>query len=229
MNRIKIPITKCPQCTDYVFDVGRFKYHCKHLEAPYNGECTSTIGIPRECPRLIIERKEKPIIIIINGYPESGKDTFCGFANNIYNTTEYSTVDTVKDIATEMGWNGIKTPYSRNMLSALKDFYVEWFDGTFVEMTNLIDDIYRHGNDKFIFLHTREPEEIGRVVQWCEETCKVCYTVFINRDVSTKHDNHADADVYNYKYDIYIDNYGTLEGFKKKSLDIFSKMVDNTI
>ena len=170
-----------------------------------------------------------PIVVIVNGYPTSGKDTFCEFAGKKYNITNYSTVETVKKLATDMGWNGEKTPRNRDMLSALKDFYVEWFDGTFIEMTQLINDKYRHRGDKFIFLHIREPEEIKRMVKWCADTFKVCHTVFIDREVEIEHGNHADANVVDFKYDIYVYNDSTLEEFEKKSLDIFKKMIYNDI
>lgn len=228
---VKVEIDRCSHCPNFEF-IGNGSGHtyCNHHEAPLSIKIDQHY-IPIECPRAINYAPNKviPIVVLINGYPESGKDTFCDFAQLNYKTTNYSTVDTVKDIAAIMGWYGDKTPHNRNMLSALKDFYVKWFDGTFGEMVNLINKKYIEKEDQFIFLHTREPVEIKRVLEWCTESNVKCYSVFIKREVETVHGNHADANVSMFNYDIYIDNDGTLDEFKKKSLDIFKKMVDNKV
>jgi len=171
----------------------------------------------------------KPIVVLVNGFPTSGKDTFCEFAEKKYVSENFSTVGTVKEIARMMGWDGEKTPRNRDMLSALKDFYVEWFDGTFNEITNLISSC-QNTEVQFVFIHAREPEEIGRVKNWCRENKFRCYTVFIFRiGVSKEHGNHADANVQDFSYDVYLNNCGTLEEFEEKSLAIFRRMIDNRI
>jgi len=175
-------------------------------------------------------RIEEPIVVVVNGYPLSGKDTLCEFAIMNYPCIIYSTVDTVKEVAAIFGWNGQKTPENRNMLSALKDFYVEWFDGTFNEMTSLITYEYIVGVSQFVFMHTREPQEIARISQWCKDTGKKCFTLFVSRDeVSKDHGNHADSGVSNYDYDVYIENNGTKEEFREKTLALLEKMVSNKI
>lgn len=231
---VKIEIDQCSHCPNYNFTGDGDDYtYCDHPDAPLSFRVGNDF-IPIKCPRYgcftTIRPKKKPIVVVVNGFPTSGKDTFCDFARLKYETTNYSTVDTVKDLATTMGWDGEKTPKNRNMLSALKDFYVEWFDGTFREIERLIDEKYLEGEDDFIFLHTREPVEIERVVNWCTENDKKCYSVFIDRpEIETVHGNHADANVTGYKYDRYIINDGTLEDFKTLALDIFKQMMDNTL
>lgn len=234
-NTVEISIMRCQHCPDFHYGE-HGDYFCSHPEAPYDGQCFGLQGIPDECPRFEVQAittNTKPIVVIVNGFPTAGKDEFCKIANKKYKTFSYSTVDTVKEIAIMLGWNGIKTPETRNMLSALKDFYVKWFDGTFREMVDLINQTYRDYDDQFLFLHTREPEEIMRVVEWCSENDKICYTVFIDRDVEESHGNHADSKVKNYIYDMYVHNDydenvpGSGVEFKQKSLDIFANMVDN--
>ena len=39
-----------------------------------------------------------------------------------------STVDKVKEIAAECGWDGVKSPKNRKFLSDLKDLLTEWGD-----------------------------------------------------------------------------------------------------
>ena len=68
-------------------------------------------------------------IICINGYPQSGKDTFVNFCYSFGSIIQsYSTVDFVKKIAKECGWNGVKDLKSRKFLSDLKDILTEWDD-----------------------------------------------------------------------------------------------------
>lgn len=168
-------------------------------------------------------------VIMVNGYPESGKDTFVEFCNDSY--INHSTVDTIKRIATEMGWSGNKTKYNRDMLSALKDFYGEWFDGPFQEIKSLVLQELTYGDVKvdFIFVHAREPEEIERVKVWCDSVEGVkCYTVFIKRDevMGGMHNNHADAQVEDYIYDCYLNNNLDLEHFENLSLDFFEDVLN---
>lgn len=233
-NIVELTIDCCNHCPNFDFTHNGDRdsdWFCNHGGAPDGGYIIShpEEEIPDKCPRLEkleIETRE-PIIIIVNGYPRSGKDTFCDIADDQFYTVNYSTVDTVKDIARQMGWNGEKTPKNRDMLSALKDFYVDWFDGTFKEIQEIVYFSKNEGEEHFIFIHAREPEEIGRVKEWCKEISLKCYTVFIERDVETEHGNHADADVNKFSYDLYIDNNGSLELFREKVLDILDRMIDN--
>ena len=172
----------------------------------------------------------KPKIIVINGYPQSGKDTFCEFAHERYRCVTYSTVDTVKELATDMGWDGTKTPENRAMLSALKDFTTEWFDMTYHEMIDLINYEIESNKDyetdpknttKFIFLHIREPKDIKRMAEWCAESAIECYLVCIEREEikDQEQSNHADKNIDFISYDDYISNNGTLEEFKEQTFN----------
>lgn len=156
-------------------------------------------------------------VIIINGYPRSGKDTFCETAIQHYKCCNYSTVDTVKQVARIMGWDGNKTPEDRAMLSGLKDFYVKWFDGTFIEMTKLIMESV---NDvDFVFLHIREPPEIARIRQWCCINNIRDHAIFIKRNgTDTELTNHADRRVEQYSYNAVIKNNGSLDKYRSKTL-----------
>jgi hypothetical protein len=170
-------------------------------------------------------------VIVVNGYPRSGKDTFCKFGEEKYDCVNYSTVDTVKLLATIMGWDGTKTPENRAMLSALKDFTTEWFDMTYVEMTDLIKNavMYEESNNDhvdFIFLHIREKKEIERIRDWCVENDVDCKLVCIEKDsVVEEQSNHADANIHHIKYDTYLKNYGTLEEFKDITLNYLDSLV----
>jgi hypothetical protein len=179
---------------------------------------------------------KKPNVIVVNGYPRSGKDTFCGFADKSYDCIHYSTVDTVKSIAMMMGWDGVKTDENRAMLSALKDFTTKWFDMTFKEMTELIQyeieyDEIGDGETDFIFLHIREPKEIKRIMDWCTENDINCYSVCITRSAvdGVEFSNHADKEINEMIYDVYLKNNGSLERFRFISERFFGSVISGEL
>lgn len=73
-------------------------------------------------------------IVVINGFPGAGKDEFVSCCKKLIGepyVRNISTVDFVKYIATECGWDGTKTPKNRAFLSNLKDLLIEWNDVPF--------------------------------------------------------------------------------------------------
>ncbi len=68
-------------------------------------------------------------LVVINGYPQSGKDTFIKFCSEFTEVENISTVDPAKKALMILGWDGIKTPEIRKALSDLKDLSTEFFDG----------------------------------------------------------------------------------------------------
>ena len=88
-------------------------------------------------------------------------------------------------------------------------------------MKEQIDKFYQDKNLKILFLHIREPEEIDRAVK--EFNAK---TILITRN-SIKHItfNTADKNVFNYNYDIIIENNGTIEDLRK-TVDDFLSLIE---
>ena len=168
----------------------------------------------------------KPIVIILNGYPLSGKDDFCEFAAEKYNCINHSTVDTVKGFALKMGWDGIKNAWSRAMLKEFKDFYDKWFNGPFKEIVKVVNyhvkynDWCRTNPKKFIFIHIRERKNILITKNWCQENDISCYAIFIDREIiKGNQSNRADAEVANFTYDYIITNNSSLKLYKKTVID----------
>ena len=146
-------------------------------------------------------------VYIINGAPGSGKSTFCQKVIDIVGKNwgyELSTVDLVKEIATDLGWNGEKTLKNRKFLSDLKDLLTEWDDIPFkhtVKQVKMIKEYFDNYNldsdEAAIFINCREPNEIERLKKALNaKTVLVRRTKAENVAVS----NHADANVLNYKY-----------------------------
>ena len=155
-------------------------------------------------------------IYIINGHPRAGKDTFVKFCGEFAPTANYSTVDIIKKFAYECGWDGEKTPESRKYLSDLKDLMSEWLDTSFNKAIEaaFVNDKIKHKD--FMFIHSREPEEIDRFKNYFRSQGYVCKTIKIVRTSGSQDDfsNHADELVDNYKYDLTLMNQGTLGEFR---------------
>lgn len=157
------------------------------------------------------------MIIIINGPPAAGKDTFVQFCAEIKMFTasvyNFSTIDYVKDLAKQMGWDGSKTPKNRKFLSDLKQLLTDWNDIPFKETVEDIElTIYWSDKDTLIFVHCREPEEIKKLKDYFQDKA---ITLFIDRKVNEEEiSNTSDLNVRNYEYDYYIENNGTLSDLR---------------
>lgn len=162
-------------------------------------------------------------IILINGFPQSGKDAFCNllFLSDLekdYNIkfTSISTVDFVKEIAEKCGWDGEKNLKNRKFLSDLKDLLTEWNDIPIKSIKKKIEVakcLHKHKINIF-FVHTREPEEIERLRnEWDAKSLLIRRASVENNEQS----NHADSNVLDCTYDYIIDNNGTLEDLEKSA------------
>ena len=166
---------------------------------------------------------------MINGSGGVGKDTFVELVsielNNIlkrfHTVVNFSSVDKVKEIAREIGWDGGKSEKDRKFLSDLKKLSGEFCDMPFQSMKSKVDEFNKDENGQILFLHIREPEEIKRVVREFEAK-----TVLITRD-TVKHivSNISDMNVFNYNYYYVINNSGTIEDLKEK----VKQFLDETI
>lgn len=162
-------------------------------------------------------------IVVINGFPGAGKDEFVNCCKKLIGEPyvgNISTVDFVKYIATECGWDGTKTPENRAFLSDLKDLLTEWNDIPFKKIEKALS-IYEtewltYGvlEKGIIFIHCREPKEIQKL---CTRLGAIA--IFINRKEAKEksQSNHADAEVENFRYDYYINNNGTINDLMKEA------------
>ena len=162
-------------------------------------------------------------LIIVNGMPTSGKSTFVEFCINKLGRwgREISTVDFVKDIAKQAGWNGEKNLKNRKFLSDLKDLLTEWGDVPYKKIEEAYNDFNFElnqygveGHRAFLFVHCREPEEIQKFKDKLNAK-----TVLIRRAAveNKEQSNHADSEVFNFDYDITIENNGNLKELRSKA------------
>lgn len=167
-------------------------------------------------------------VVVINGYPHSGKSTFVEYCQKESNLVEeVSMVDYAKIIARQCGWKGEKAPDDRKFLSSLKDIIDEWNDlsykyvNTFISLRKAeVESYLDHSDRLIIFVHARQPEDIDRIKKDYN-----AITLFIQREPNESDlSNHADREVENYIYDEYIDNTGTLEELRIKARNFVAKM-----
>lgn len=160
-------------------------------------------------------------VYIINGSGGVGKDTFVDLVSNELNdllkkfhtVINFSSIDKVKEIAKEIGWDGKKTEKDRKFLSDLKVLTSDYCDMPFKSMESKVYEFIKDDNSYMLFLHIREPEEISRAAKAFNAK-----TILVTRD-QVKHitSNMADENVFNYDYDVVIDNSGTLDDLKVKA------------
>ena len=111
-------------------------------------------------------------VVIINGKPQSGKDAFCKYAQGYCdddesaNTLIISSVDPLKEMLAQLGWDGTKTDKIRDMLMDMKQLWVQNQDGPTMFLFNNILEFHKActGEDNIVFVHIREPEEIKKLV-----------------------------------------------------------------
>lgn len=164
-------------------------------------------------------------VFIINGNAGVGKDTFVEFVADSFSTMNVSSVDKIKEIARMVGWSGGKTEKDRKFLSDLKLLCTDYNDMPLNSMKEKYEEFINNNDLNFLFLHIREPKEIEKARMIFDAK-----TILIKRD-SVKHitSNMADANVYNYNYDIVINNDSTLEELKEKADCFIDDWVNDTL
>lgn len=165
-------------------------------------------------------------IFIVNGKGGCGKDTFENFVIEYAERTaaapaiKISIIDYVKDIASYAGWDGGKTMEDRRFLCDLKKILTEWNDSPMQDLYLSIKDIKEHeGENVIIFIDMREPDDIERFEKICKVNHWCCSSVLIKRNElnDLSYGNSADDNVFDYSYDIIIENNGTLEDLKNSA------------
>ena len=173
------------------------------------------------------------MIYIVNGFPNSGKTTFenkvCQIVGDYLIGYIFSTIDFVKSIAKECGWDGEKTPENRKFLSDLKALLTNWNDVPFKKLKEQIElikkseffDDGKFDEKSLIFIDCREPKEIDRLKNYFNAK-----TILVRRreteDV-TELSNPSDWNVLNYHYDIIINNDGDLLNLTHLAFDFVEK------
>lgn len=166
-------------------------------------------------------------VIIVNGYPLAGKDTFVDFCiehltKRELDAVKYSSVDMVKEAALLLGWSGTKNDIDRDFLSELKMLSSKYYEGPTTYLTHKVVSHYENGITEAIFVFVREPDEIEKLCKSIRQYCPyiIISTVLVTSDRSKKNlTNIGDSSISHYDYDYFIDNNFTLDKLRSLSID----------
>lgn len=143
------------------------------------------------------------IVVIINGKGGAGKDTLCDAAAKHYCVVNVSSIDPIKAIAAQHGWNGEKDDKARKFLSDLKRAFTEYNDlpnRWLEEQANA----FAASNAEILFVHIREGSQIE---DFKHRVKGKCITLLIRSSrTETTYGNASDDDVENYPYDYVYQN-----------------------
>ena len=172
------------------------------------------------------------VMVIVNGFPRSGKDEFFKMCANIgidrfpdLFISKISSVDPVKRAMKELGIEmNIKDDAYRNTASEIKRIWDENYDGSL----NYIKSMWRRSlitPNHVLFVDIREPENIKKV----KESFENVITVFIDRKEAEKNltaGNESDQNVKKFEYDFVIDNNGSILDLRIKSRDFLKQIIN---
>lgn len=172
-------------------------------------------------------------VFIINGSGGHGKDAFIESLNNLFWKEciigNYSSIDKVKEIAKIVGWDGEKTERDRKFLSDLKQLTIAYNDMPLNDLKEYAKFFMSDDDElnKMLFFHIREPEEIEKAINAFKKYN--AKSILVKR-YSVKHitSNPADGNVYDYDYDIVINNNGTFEDLKIKAKQFFEDLLNDS-
>lgn len=146
-------------------------------------------------------------ILIINGYPRSGKDTFCNILTKISSFPVFtaSWVDKIKIIAPSYGWDGKKDFKGRKLLADLTDNNGE---ECFEFIVNKEETISNAKNSFIYCVHARRPDDIEKLVNFYSKPGYKVITICVRREIieNISQSNTADSEVLDYFYDYHISN-----------------------
>lgn len=185
-------------------------------------------------------------VVIINGKPQSGKDTFCKYAQGYCdddesaNTLIISSVDPLKEMLTQLGWDGTKTDKIRDMLMDMKQLWVQNQDGPTMFLFNNILEFHKActGEDNIVFVHIREPEEIKKLVNALtgfESMGIDVISLLVIRESGEDTPNQPagtrrsddEALINSYEYDVTINNDGDLIKLQELAAEFVDKLLED--
>jgi hypothetical protein len=171
----------------------------------------------------------------MNGSAESGKGTVVKYIKESFDlkVEKYSSILYVKEVARDkFGWDGKKDEKGRNLLSALKQCSIAYNDLPTLKVVSKVKSAFI-GIADVLVVDIREPDEIEKLVKYCNSAELPCFTC---RILNAKAEKIAEKSglsltgdrLYGkYDYDILINNNGTLEELKGEVIQKFHKLFEN--
>ena len=181
-------------------------------------------------------KKKNPIIFIVSGKANSGKDTTCELINNFIRLRELKSINLqfssyIKMYASNIsGWDGSEDSKPRTLLQQLgTDIIRKNIDNDFF-INRIIGDIkvYSYYFDVITISDARFPEELDSISNNFENVIKINIVRpnFENNldNTERKHKTEVALDNYN-NYDYVIVNDGTIEDLNIKIKNIISEVI----
>lgn len=166
------------------------------------------------------------LVIVINGIGGVGKDTVCDIIRKHYDAMNISSIDPIKKIALENGWNGEKDEKTRKFLADLKQLFIHFNDLPQKYLMNKYQEFMQSGKE-VLFVHIREPEEIAKFKSNVGGNC-VTLLVRGREELRKAWNNAADDAVEQYVYDFVYENVKDLESLEEDFLQFFRKQIIKT-
>lgn len=182
----------------------------------------------------------KTRVIMINGIANSGKDTFVKYVeeyctmDDSANVLNISSVDPIKNMLRQFGWDGNKIPMVRNIIADIKGIWTADNNGPTMYLLNNILEFHktRYDEDNIIFCHIREKGEIdklGNILCGMDRLGIEFMTMYVERP---DNDCYSSCDVDNIiinhpcdYYDIMISNSKGLNDLKKAAEEFVDKLL----
>ena len=187
--------------------------------------------------------KTRTKVVIINGTPMAGKDTFVDLATKYCDMDEsanilnLSSVDLIKEMLYGFGWDGDKTNNIRDIISKIKQIWINAQNGPTMFLINNIMNFHQmhQMEDNIVFCHIREPEEINKLCKALVGFDAVgidVMTLFIirntdNIDITSMIDADNPDIISNYHYDMIINNDGDLVQFDEKVIKFINELLED--
>lgn len=150
------------------------------------------------------------LVMVINGRGGVGKDALCDALTKQFKVVNRSSVDPIKEIAANYGWQGEKTPKARKFLADLKQVFVAYNDLP-TEYLVAQYKAFMESDAQIFCAHIREGSEIDKFISRIP-TKRI--TMLIRRpdpNGIAPYGNAADDEVERYAYDHMFDNVLPLE------------------
>lgn len=181
----------------------------------------------------------KHIILIINGFPLAGKDTFISFVEDEieykyetkYHVAVKSSIDIIKEVAAKLGWFGTKETKDRKFLSDLKVLSSNYNNFPINYLTRYFTSvIFNLPENKNLLGLTciREKDEIDSFILKIQNDLPnvlVKKIIIKGKNENKIFDNLADQDILNSTYDFEIENFGSLQDFQKITQNFLSSLL----
>ena len=163
-------------------------------------------------------------IIVMNGKGGCGKDTLCHGAAGSFRVMNVSSIDPIKEIASNYGWQGEKTPEARRFLAELKEAFVHWCDLPTRYLREKALE-FLASDAEVLFVHIREGEQIDAFKAAIAP--QKCYAVLVKRhavDDEADYGNAADDQVDNYTYDAVFRNDSEIDESVKNFVKLIKRL-----